>query len=81
MISHFDEPFHVTVNQNGAVNDFFITPVYNKINTEASFAVSQEGKDIGKLKRHTIKRWIWEEGKGEQILADVIGLKIDDHFN
>lgn len=81
MISHFDEPFQVLVSQNGVVNKYFITPVYTRRNSEASFAVSIEGKELGKLKRHTLKRWIWEEGKAEQALADEIGLKIDDRFN
>jgi len=81
MISHFDEPFEVQIITSGVVNSYLITPVYYKKHTEASFAVSVEGKDIGKLKRHSIKRWIWEEGKAEQILADEIGLRIDDHFN
>lgn len=81
MISHFDEPFEVLVSIDGVAENYLITPVYFKINTEASFAVSLHGKALGKLKRHTIRRWIWEEGKEEQSLADEIGLKIDDHFN
>lgn len=81
MISHFDEPFEVLVNVTGVLNSFLITPVYFKKDAEASFAVSLKGKNFGKLKRHTIRRWIWAEGKAEQNLADEIGLKIDDHFN
>lgn len=81
MISHFDEPFEVQILTKGVANSYLITPVYYKKHTEASFAVSLEGKDLGKLKRHTIKRWIWAEGKAEQILADEIGLRIDDHFS
>ncbi|WP_407431264.1 hypothetical protein [Arcticibacter sp.] len=81
MISHFDEPFEVQIIQNGEEHRYLISPVYHKKHTEASFTVSLDGKDLGKLKRHTIKRWIWEEGKAEQPLADEIGLKIDDHFN
>jgi len=81
MISHFDEPFHVLVNTEGLIRNFLITPVYYKINTEATFAVSLDGKDLGKLKRQTPGRWIWAEGKADEGLADEIGLRIDNHFN
>ncbi|PRY54610.1 hypothetical protein B0I27_102379 [Arcticibacter pallidicorallinus] len=81
MISHFDEPFEVQIIRADEVRRYLISPVYHKMHTEASFSVSLDGKDLGKLKRHTIKRWIWEEGKVEQALADEIGIKIDDHFS
>lgn len=81
MVSHFDEAFHVMVNEEGVARSFLITPVYHKINTEATFAVSAEGKDLGKLKRQTPGRWIWAEGKADEALAGEIGLRIDNHFN
>lgn len=47
MISHFDEPFEVPVTVNEVLNSYLITPVYYKKHTEASFAVSLGGKDLG----------------------------------
>ena len=81
MVTNFDEPFHVNARVGGELLRLFITPVYNKINTEASFEVLFDGKKLGNLKRHNIINWEWEEGDLDQHTADEIGLKIDTHFN
>jgi len=81
MVTNFDEPFHVNARIKGDLLRLLITPVYNKINTEASFEVLFDEEKLGKLKRHNIINWEWEESDLDQATADEIGLKIDNHFN
>lgn len=81
MITNFDEPFHVKAKIDMQLLELLITPVYNKINTDAAYTVTYNGKILGKLKRHNIKSWEWVDSKMEQATANEIGLKIDTHYS